>query len=172
MHLDPVTLTFILRSSDIDKFSCKNLQTLHSVCPPYPYSACTLTLWPWPIFYAPVTLINFASTLAISSTIVIRTFKPCIVFLLDILTQQAPWSSDLDLYFICIDGVPTALSPSRWDNALHGILVCWEGCKISNHHDKTFSWGFFLTLVLLNKLRCRTLFKFSASQITWSRLLI
>ena len=29
-----------------------------------------------------------------------------------------------------------------------------------------------LTLVLLNKLRCHTLFKFSANQITWSRLLI
>ena len=29
-----------------------------------------------------------------------------------------------------------------------------------------------LTLVQLNKLRCYTLFKFSANQITWSRLLI
>ena len=37
----------------------------------------------------------------------------------------------------------------------------------------SFPYSIFeLTLVLLNKLRCHTLFKFSANQITWSRLLI
>ena len=51
----------------------------------------------------------------------------------------------------------------------------------SNKISLTFSWRrkkkkYYpvesLTLVLLNKLRCHALFKFSANQITWSRLLI
>ena len=63
-------------------------------------------------------------TLVISTTIVGGTVKPFIVFLLDILSQHAPQPSDIDLYFICINGVPTALLPlpSRCDTAFRRIL--------------------------------------------------
>ena len=51
----------------------------------------------------------------------------------------------------------------------------WE--KILKIFQNVIRWNFYpacsaLTLVLLNKLRCHVHFKFSANQITWSRLLI
>ena len=63
----------------------------------------TLTWWPWPIFCIPVTLTHFASMFDISTTIRPTTIKSCKVLLLNVLTQQIPWSGDLDLYFSCSD---------------------------------------------------------------------
>ena len=61
---------------------------------------------------------------------------------------------------------------------IHAI-VYFLGKSIAMSNNIMFSSKYFayikktsLTLVLLNKLRCHTFFKFSANQITWSRLLI
>ena len=54
-------------------------------------------------------------------------------------------------------------------------LVIAEAVRNKVHKeepDKRVDLLPFLTLVLLYKLRCHALFKFSANQITWSRLLI
>ena len=84
-----------------DLFKCKTSshQTLHSASPRCTDSAGILTLWPWPIFCAPVPFSHFTSTFNISSTIMPRTIKPCIVLLLNVRTLQVPWLGDLDLYF-------------------------------------------------------------------------
>ena len=50
---------------------------------------------------------------------------------------------------------------------VHLYTVVYLNCDI-----KRFLHMWILTLVLLNKLRCHTFFKFSTNQITWSRLLI
>ena len=78
-YIDPVTLTYILRSIDFDTIyvdipdllnnKAYNYQTLHSASPRCTDSAGSLTRWPWPIFSAPVTLTHFVSTFDISSTI-------------------------------------------------------------------------------------------------------
>ena len=91
-YVDPVTLTYILRSIDFDtiyvdipdllNYKAYNYQTLHSASPRCTDLAGTLTRWPWPIFCAPVTLTYFALTFDISSAI-----RP----------------GDLDLYFGCSD---------------------------------------------------------------------
>ena len=52
---------------------------------------------------ASVTLIHFASTFDISSTMRPTAIKPCKVLLLNVLTQQIPWPGDRDLYFGCSD---------------------------------------------------------------------
>ena len=88
-YLDPVTLTYISRSSDFDtiyvnvpdliNYKACNHQTLHSA------SRCTDSA------SAPMTLTNFVSTFNVSSTIRLTIIKPCIVLLLDVLTQQIPW---------------------------------------------------------------------------------
>ena len=89
-----------------------------------------------------MTLIYFASTFDISSTIRPTTIKPCKVLLLNVLTSQIPWPGDLDLYFGCSDfdiiyvNVPDLLkcktsshqtlhsaSPRCTDSA--GILTRW-----------------------------------------------
>ena len=59
-YIDPVTLTYILRSIDFDtiyvdipdllNYKAYNYQTLHSASPTCTDSAGTLTWWPWPIF--------------------------------------------------------------------------------------------------------------------------
>ena len=108
-YLDLVTLTYFLRSSDLDTFcvdvryllnyKAYNHQTLQSASSQCTDSADTLTCWPWPIFCAPLTLTQFMLTFQIFSTIKRTTTKPCIVLLLDVLTQQVPWPGDLDLYF-------------------------------------------------------------------------
>ena len=94
-YVDPVTLTYILRSIDFDtifvdvpdlNYKVYNYQTLHSASPRCTDLAGTLTRWPWPIFCAPVTLTYFASTFDISSTIRPTTIKPCKVLLLNVLT--------------------------------------------------------------------------------------
>ena len=95
-YVDPVTLTYILRSIDFDtiyvdvpdllNYKAYNYQTLHSASPRGTDLAGTLTRWPWPIFCAPVTLTYFASTFNISSTIRPTTIKPCKVLLLNVLT--------------------------------------------------------------------------------------
>ena len=151
-YVDPVTLTYILRSIDFDtiyvdvpdllNYKAYNYQTLHSASPRCTDLAYTLTRWPWPIFCAPLTLIYFASTFDISSTIRPTTIKPCKVLLLNVLTWQIPWPGDLDLYFGCSDfdiiyvNVPDLLkcktsshqtlhsaSPRCTDSA--GILTRW-----------------------------------------------
>ena len=55
--------------------------------------------WPWPVFWAQLTLTQFTLTCQIFSTIRRTTTKPCIMLLLDVLTRQIPWPGDLDLYF-------------------------------------------------------------------------
>ena len=55
--------------------------------------------------------------------------------------------------------------PSEKESILHwSIKKYWWWLQHSGVH--------FLTLVLLNKLRCHTYFQFSANQITWSSLLM
>ena len=105
----PGDLDLFLRSSDLDTFcvdvryllnyKAYNHQTLQSVSSQCTDLADTLTCWPWPIFCAPLTLTQFTLTFQIFSTIRRTTTKPCIVLLLDVLTQQVPWPGDLDLYF-------------------------------------------------------------------------
>ena len=73
--------------------------TLHNTSPWPPDLAGTLTWWPWPIFHVPVILTQFTLTSQIFSTIRPTTTKPCIMLLLDVLTQQVHWPGDLDLYF-------------------------------------------------------------------------
>ena len=73
--------------------------TLHITSPWPPDLAGTLTRWPWPIFRAPVTLTQFTLTFQIFSTKRPTTTKPCIVLILDVLTQQVHWPGDLDIYF-------------------------------------------------------------------------
>ena len=78
-YLDPVTLTYILRSSAFYTFyvnnqyllNCKayNHQTLHSASPQCTDSAGTFTGWPWPIFCAPLTFTPFTSPFHMSSTV-------------------------------------------------------------------------------------------------------
>ena len=95
-YVDPVTLTYILRSIDFDtiyvdipdllNYKAYNYQTLHSASSRCTDLAGTLTQWPWPIFCAPVTLTYFVSTFDISSTIRPTTIKPCKVLLLNVLT--------------------------------------------------------------------------------------
>ena len=70
-YLDPVTLTYILRSSAFYTFYVKvqyllnykayNHQTLHNASPQCTDSIGTLTGWPWPIFRAPLTFTPFMS---------------------------------------------------------------------------------------------------------------
>ena len=108
-YIDPVTLTYILRSIDFDtiyvdvpdllNYKAYNYQTLHSASPRCTDSTGTFTRWPWPIFCDPVTLTHFVSTFDISSTIRPTTIKPFKVLLLNVLTRQIPWPGDLDLYF-------------------------------------------------------------------------
>ena len=72
-YVDPVTLTYILRSIDFDtiyldvpdllNYKAYNYQTLHSASPRCTDLAGTLTRWPWPIFCAPVTLTYFVGYL-------------------------------------------------------------------------------------------------------------
>ena len=78
-YLDPVTLTYILRSSAFYTFyvnvqyllNCKaySHQTLHSASPQCTDSAGTFTGWPWPIFFAPLTFTPFTSPFHMSSTV-------------------------------------------------------------------------------------------------------
>ena len=106
-YLDPVTLTYILRSSAFYRFyvniqyllnyTAYNHQTLHSASPQCTDSAGTLTGWPWPIFHAPLTFTPFTSPFHMSSTVRPSTTKPYIA-LLDVLTRQLPWPGYLDLY--------------------------------------------------------------------------
>ena len=77
-------------------YKAYNHQTLHRVSPQCTNSAGSLTLWPWPIFHAPLT---FTSRFHMSSTIRPSATKPCLVLLLDVLTCPVPWPGDLDLYF-------------------------------------------------------------------------
>ena len=126
-----MTLTYISCSSDFDtiyvdvpdllNYKAYNYQTLHSASPRYTDSAGTLTRRPWPIFCAPVTLTHFASTFDISSTIRPTTIKPYKVLLLNVLTWQIPWLSEIDLYF----------GWSSFD--LIYISVPDLKCKTSNH---------------------------------------
>ena len=113
-YLDPVTLTYILRSSAFYTFyvnvqyllnyKAYNHQTLHSASPQCTDSAGTLTGWPWPIFHAPLTFTPFTSPIHMSSTVRPSTTKPYIALLLDVLTRQVPWPGDLDLQYSFHDG--------------------------------------------------------------------
>ena len=107
-YLDPVTLTYILHSSDFDIFcvdvrylldyKAYNHQTLQSASSQCTDLADTLTWWPWPILCTPVTLTHFMLMFGISSNIRPTTTKPCIVLRLIALAWQVPWPGYLDLY--------------------------------------------------------------------------
>ena len=88
-YLDPVTLTYILRSSAFYTFyvdvqyllyyKAYNHQTLYRASPQCTGSAGSLTRWPWPIFRAPLTFTPFTSPFHMSSTIRPSATKPCVV---------------------------------------------------------------------------------------------
>ena len=128
----------------------------------------------------------FASTLVISSTIVAKTFKPCILFLLSILTQDAHWPTDLDLYFIHINGVPTALSAppppqqvwhhlrrnscffylmsSSVGNTIQTPLfyILFSSCNVDMFKNKSQLTFFAVFVSVLLKLRSVTALQFNA----------
>ena len=109
-YIDPVTLTYISRSSDFDtiyaqdllNYKAYNYQTLHTACPRCADSAGTLTRWPWPIFCAPVTLTHFASTFDIFSTIDLQPSNLAKCFF-SMYWLGRYLDGDLDLYFGCSD---------------------------------------------------------------------
>ena len=145
-YLDPVDLTYILRSSafytcyvDVQyllNYKAYNHQTLHSASPQYTDSAGTLTRWPWPIFHAPLTFTPFTSPFHISSTVRPSHTKPCIVLLLDVLTRQVPWPGDLDLcfalqwltHFTLMFGIYSNIRPTTTKPCivLHLIALAWQ----------------------------------------------
>ena len=145
-YLDPVTLTYILRSSafytfyiDVQyllNYKAYNHQTLHSASPQCTDSAGTLTQWPWHIFCTPLTFTPFTSTFHMSSTIRPSTSKPCIVLLLDVLTRQVTWPGDLDLYFALqwlthftmMFDISSNISPTTTKPCivLHLIVLDWQ----------------------------------------------
>ena len=102
-YLDPVTLTYILGSSDFDTFcldvryllnyKAYNHQTLQSAFSQCTVLADTLTCWPWPVFCAPVPFTHFTSTFNISSTIgptTMQSASPQCTYSADALTGW-PW---------------------------------------------------------------------------------
>ena len=107
-YLDPVNLTYILRSSafytfyyDVQyllNYKAYNHQSLHSASPQCTNSAGTLTRLPWPIFRAPLTFTLFTLMFGLSSNIRPTTTKPCVVLHLIALAWQVPCPGDLDLY--------------------------------------------------------------------------
>ena len=145
-YLDPVTLTYILSSSAFYTFyvnvqyllnyNAYNHQTLHSASPQCMDSAGTLTLWPWPIFHAPLTFTPFRSPFHMSSTVRPSTTKPYIALLLDVLTGQVIWPGDLDLYcalqwlthFILMFGISSNIRPTTTKPCivLHLIALAWQ----------------------------------------------
>ena len=81
--------------------------------------------------------------------------------------------------------VGTCISFAFSENVLPRVPIVSEDLSIMIHFFvgdrllldvhcffRSFFYCRILTLVLLNKLRCHTLFKFSANQIAWYRLLI
>ena len=75
----------------------------------------------------------------------------------------------LQFFFVCLL-CNCAVVSCKCLVLISSTLVPWYGYFL-------WVWPFLgnystFTLVLLNKLRCHSLFKFSANQITWSRLLI
>ena len=126
-YLDPVTLTYILRSSDFDTFCVEfryllnykayNYQTLQSASSQCTDSAGTLTFnhqtlysassrctdsagtltW-WPWPIFCTPVTHFTLMFGISSNIKPTTTKPCIVLHLIARAWQVPWPGELDLY--------------------------------------------------------------------------
>ena len=105
--LDPMTLTYISRSSNFYTFT----STFHILnYKAYNIKPCIVllnvltrqVLWPGDLdlYITLQWLTHFTSTFDISSTIRPTTTKPCIVLLLSVRTLQVPWSGDLDLYFV------------------------------------------------------------------------
>ena len=108
-YLDPMSLTYILLSSDFDTFFVLTFN-ISSTIRPTTIKPCKMLLLnvltrqiPWagdPDLYFgcsdfDIIYINIPDLLKckISST------KPCIVLLLNVLTLQVSWPGDLDLYF-------------------------------------------------------------------------
>ena len=140
-YLDPVTLTYILRSSAFYTFyvnvqhllnyKAYNHQTLHSAPPQWSDSAGTLTGWPWPIFHAPLTFTPF-----MSSTVRPSTTKPYIALrlmywldrYLDLVTlTYIVHSSDFDT-FILMFGISSNIRPTTTKPCivLHLIALAWQ----------------------------------------------
>ena len=108
-HLDPVTLTYMLHFRDFDTFcvdvrylinyKAYNHQTLQSASSQCSDSADTLTWWPWPVFWLQWLWHNLCQPSRSPQVLRPLTTKPCIVLLLDVLTQRMSWPGDLDLHF-------------------------------------------------------------------------
>ena len=108
-----------------------------------------------------MSLINFASTLAISSThIVARTFKPCKVFFLYILTQHAPWPIDLDLYFTLSDFDKFHVNPCNLINySCYNLQTLHSVSSLHPHSACTLSrWPWPIVLAALPPSMCSTAF--------------
>ena len=146
-YLDPVTLTYILRSGAfytfyvniqyLPNYKAYNHQTLHSASHQCTDTAGTLTGWPWPIFRAPLTFTPFTSPFRMSSTVRPSTTKPYIVLLPDELTRQVPWPGNLDLYFALrwtlthftlMFGISSNIRPTTTKPCivLHLIALAWQ----------------------------------------------
>ena len=145
-YLDPVTLTYILRSSAFYTFyvnvqyllnyKAYNHQTLHSASPQCTDSAGTLTGWPWPIFHAPLTFTPCTSPFHMSSTVRPSTTKPYIALLLDVLTTGTltwwPWPilcTPVTLtHFILMFGISSNIRPTTTKPCivLHLIALAWQ----------------------------------------------
>ena len=145
-YLDPVTLTYILRSSAFYTFyvnvqyllnyKAYNHQILHSASPQCTDSAGTLTGWPWPIFHAPLTFTPFTSPFRMSSTVRSSTIKPYIALLLNVLTTGTltwwPWPvlcTPVTLtHFILMFGISSNIKPATTKPCivLHLIALAWQ----------------------------------------------
>ena len=150
-YLDPVTLTYILRSCAFYTFyvnvqyllNCKvyNHQTLHSASPQCTDSVGTFTGWPWPIFRAPLTFTPFTSPFHMSSTVRPSTTKPYIDFVsmywlgryLDLVTlTYIVHSSDFDTFyvthFMLMFGISSNIRPTTTKPCivLHLIPLAWQ----------------------------------------------
>ena len=146
-YLDPVTLTYILRSSAFYTFyvnvqyllnyNTYNHQTLHSASPQCTDSAGTLTGWPWPIFHAALTFTSFTSPFHMSSTVRPSTTKPYIALLLGCTDSTGtltwwPWPilcTPVTLtHFILMFGISSNIRPTTTKPCivLHLIALAWQ----------------------------------------------
>ena len=148
-YLDPVTLTYILRSSafytfyvDVQyllNYKAHSHQTLHSASPQCTDSAGTLTEWPWPIFRTPLTFTPFTSLFCMSSTVRPSTTKPYIVLLdywlsryLDLVTLTNILHSSRSpatlTHFTLMFGISSNIRPTTTKPCLvhHLIALAWQ----------------------------------------------
>ena len=139
-----------------DLFKCKisSHQTLHSASPGWTDSAGILTRWPWPIFCAPVVpFTHFMSTFNISLTIRSTTFKPSIVFLLNV-RRYLDWvtltyiSRSIDFYIFYIS-LPYVLNSKAFNHQT--LYIASSQCTDSAGTLTWWPWPIFCTPVTLTR---------------------